>query len=682
MKTQKFAIAGLIASTLAFAPGAHADAPPPQQLVGWGYQEFDHSQMRGLASIAAGGGATMGIRTDGTVVGWGFLYAFGSERGYVATHQDPRSLRDARQIAMSDWCALVLHNDDSLSLTGDTRLGWGGKFPTDGLAGVRSICANSKHAMAVLKSGGLRAWGFNDFGQTNVPTNLPAVASADCGRQHSIALLGNGEVRTWGDNASGACTVPSGLTAVRQVAAGNACSAVVRDDGTVTAWGSNGSGQTTVPATLGPVSQISIARGSSEHMMALRSDGTVACWGRNNSGECNVPEGLADVVQVSAGSSYSVALRANGVVESWGFSGNGQCGPRSGRAIRQIASGPSHGLSLFEDGTVGAWGMSSGGGSGEVHTALSTQTVPAGLNSVAFVATGVFHCIAGRTDGSVVCWGANASGQCDVPTGLTGVIKAAGGLRETVALKSNGTLVGWGRDWSSYPPPRALPAVHSVACTERGKTTAVLSADGVPILWGDGQGLAITQMPANQTGLAQFALGYDHAVAIRADGSVVCWGANSQAQSTPPSMAAAATQVAAGSYHSLALLADGSVVGWGWNYVEQATVPAWVRNATFIAASTESNFVVMATQDCDHDNRWDAWQILHGEWDWNTNWQLDSCERSGGDLDMNGELNAADIALILLDFGPCRGCPTDLDGNGVVDAGDLALVMMSFGSSN
>ena len=49
---------------------------------------------------------------------------------------------------------------------------------------------------------------------------------------------------------------------------------------------------------------------------------------------------------------------------------------------------------------------------------------------------------------------------------------------------------------------------------------------------------------------------------------------------------------------------------------------------------------------------------------------------------MNGELNAADIALILLDFGPCAGCPTDLDGNGVVDAGDLALVMMSFGSSN
>ncbi|NBQ16356.1 MAG: hypothetical protein EBU31_17525, partial [Proteobacteria bacterium] len=193
MKTRKLAIAGLIASTLAFAPGARADAPPPQQLVGWGYQEFDHSQMRGLASIAAGGPATMGIRTDGTVVGWGFLYAFGTESPWVATHHDPRSLRDARQLAVSDYCALVLHNDDSLSVTGYPTLGWGGQIPPDGLTSVRSICANSKHSMAVLKDGGLRAWGFNDFGQTNVPSNLPAVASADCGRQHSIALLGNGE---------------------------------------------------------------------------------------------------------------------------------------------------------------------------------------------------------------------------------------------------------------------------------------------------------------------------------------------------------------------------------------------------------------------------------------------------------------------------------------------------------
>ena len=48
---------------------------------------------------------------------------------------------------------------------------------------------------------------------------------------------------------------------------------------------------------------------------------------------------------------------------------------------------------------------------------------------------------------------------------------------------------------------------------------------------------------------------------------------------------------------------------------------------------------------------------------------------------MNGEFNAADISLILMDFGPCEGCPTDLDGSGVVDLGEVAMVMLQFGLS-
>ena len=38
-----------------------------------------------------------------------------------------------------------------------------------------------------------------------------------------------------------------------------------------------------------------------------------------------------------------------------------------------------------------------------------------------------------------------------------------------------------------------------------------------------------------------------------------------------------------------------------------------------------------------------------------------------------------DIALIMLDFGPCPACPSDLDGSGTVDFGDVALAMLNFG---
>ena len=50
-----------------------------------------------------------------------------------------------------------------------------------------------------------------------------------------------------------------------------------------------------------------------------------------------------------------------------------------------------------------------------------------------------------------------------------------------------------------------------------------------------------------------------------------------------------------------------------------------------------------------------------------------------GDLDGSGTVDNGDIALCLLDFGPCPGCPSDVDGNGEVDFGDVALILLSFG---
>jgi hypothetical protein len=42
-------------------------------------------------------------------------------------------------------------------------------------------------------------------------------------------------------------------------------------------------------------------------------------------------------------------------------------------------------------------------------------------------------------------------------------------------------------------------------------------------------------------------------------------------------------------------------------------------------------------------------------------------------------VGAGDIAVLLLDFGVCPGCPTDLDGSGEVDGGDIAFLLLLFG---
>ncbi len=49
-----------------------------------------------------------------------------------------------------------------------------------------------------------------------------------------------------------------------------------------------------------------------------------------------------------------------------------------------------------------------------------------------------------------------------------------------------------------------------------------------------------------------------------------------------------------------------------------------------------------------------------------------------GDLDGDGSVGNGDLALLLLDFGQCPGCPADLDESGYVDSGDAALLLLNY----
>lgn len=49
------------------------------------------------------------------------------------------------------------------------------------------------------------------------------------------------------------------------------------------------------------------------------------------------------------------------------------------------------------------------------------------------------------------------------------------------------------------------------------------------------------------------------------------------------------------------------------------------------------------------------------------------------DLDSSSSVDAGDVSLLLLEFGPCVGCPSDLDGNGSIDAGDVSILLLDFG---
>jgi hypothetical protein len=50
-----------------------------------------------------------------------------------------------------------------------------------------------------------------------------------------------------------------------------------------------------------------------------------------------------------------------------------------------------------------------------------------------------------------------------------------------------------------------------------------------------------------------------------------------------------------------------------------------------------------------------------------------------GDLDGDGDVDGAELGLLLGSWGPCSGCAADLDGDGHVDGADLGLLLGAWG---
>jgi hypothetical protein len=287
--------AGLLVSSLLVTFSA---AGQSTTVVGWGWnnngQATPPAGLTNIVAVSAGGGQSLALRADGTVVGWGFQ-----------PNVPP------------------------------------------GLNGVAAITCCPRHSLALRSNGTVVAWGENPNGQTNVPAGLSNVIAVSGAGLHSLALKADGTVVGWGTNRYGQLDVPPGLSNVIAVAAGGdqllgAWSLALKSDGTVVAWGDNRRGQTNVPAGLSNV----VALGASPDFesLALRSDGTVVSWGLPAR---PVPAGLSNVVAIDTGDGNHLALRADGTLFAWGDNFEGAINvPASARNVWAMTIGYWHGLAV------------------------------------------------------------------------------------------------------------------------------------------------------------------------------------------------------------------------------------------------------------------------------------------------------------------------------------------------
>ena len=603
-----------------------------------------------IATVAAGGDASYVLCSDGTLAAWGENSSGQLGDGLSRVNSlVPLNLTGKGALATRTVVAIVAGNEHCLALCDDGRvvawganahgqLGCGDTASTNPprlviangvLAGknVVSITAGWKHSMALCSDGSIAAWGGNDFGQ------LGNYSTADSSVPVSVLKIAG----------------LSGKT-VTGISAGGSHSLAVTSDGSVAAWGLNSSGQlgnggnnnSYVPVGVSRISGALIGKNVTsvsaafDHSLAICSDGTLVAWGANSNGKLgnnsttssNLPVNIStsgvlsskEVSTVFAGSQQSFVICADGSIVAWGLNSSGQLGDSSldaslvpvsvvttsgalfGKTVASVSAGAFHTLVRFSDGTVASWGRNASGQLGDNSATDRDTPVAVYAESVlkskivASVQAGESHSIALCSDGTVVTWGDNRSGQLGngtvivgsvVPVDVTGmgaladktVVAVGAGEQHCLALCSDGTLAAWGRGDYGQLGDGAYASSSLPVEVNQSSAVAGKLIEGIYC-------------------------GAHHNLIRFHDGTLAAWGLNSSGQcgnntagncgspvlvtrDSGALIGKTVVSAAAGETHSIALCSDGTVAAWGSNVYGQLGTGG--GNDSFVPVSVVTN---------------------------------------------------------------------------------------------
>ncbi len=464
------------------------------------------------------------------------------------------------------------------------------------LTGVAEVAAGSRYTCARMTDGTVQCWGIDNYrqlgsgpgdGGTSMmcmghpcsPTpravaSLRGVAGLDASLNHTCARLASGALWCWGRNdAEQLCRATTdvcdgtscaaspvevtGLTGVTAVALGAEHTCVIRGSGAASevlccgTW----THHQPVPSALSRIAGFAAGEptslSSGAHVACATAQGGVRCWGDRSTGQ--IPEAtpsygalrvtaLSDAVEVAAGAAHTCARTASGGVRCWGRNRNQQLGDALAAGAFPLDTGrPVEAV---------------------LHDGLDTP-----ITNTAQLSAGAAHTCATRRDGSLLCWGSNASSQLGrisystrvgaevVPNQIAGVTSSSAGSNFSCSLRAGGVEC-WGASYHCQ--------------TSRGFTGATCTGD----LHADAQRVALpTLSPAGVTAGSWHACAWGSVDGARG-GPVACWGYNSNGQindgvpgpDAPPATLAglsSVVDVSAGVSSTCAVTSDGNVSCWG-----------------------------------------------------------------------------------------------------------------------
>ncbi len=478
--------------------------------------------------------------------------------------------------------------------------------------GVLQVACRPSAAVSPASSPVVKSATPSSRGVSPAPTNPPIDDSIGSpialGANHTCALtIGNG-ASCWGNNRYGQLgngtifggTLPQAVSrmtgGVKSIAAGGSHTCALLSDGALECWGGNAKGQLghgISPDSFSPVPVFGLSEGvkavaaGARHTCALMETGGVKCWGENASGgvgdgtninrstPVDVPGLEAGVKFVDAGAGHTCAVMLDGSVKCWGWNLSGQLGNGTrtdsrlpanvaglSGPVRALAAGDQHTCALLENGSVACWGANASGQLGDGSQIRSnTPVAVGGLGSaVRQISAGAAHTCALLEHNTVVCWGDDQSGQLgdagrenrSAPvevTGLAGEVEyVSAGSSHTCAVLRDRRIQCWGFNGEG----------------QLGDGT--VKSRRIP-----------GNVPGYSGGTMAISAGWSNTCALGTAGGIRCWGLNGGGQlgdgtfddNPAPvevrGLASGRISVAVGGGHACALSATGGVKCWGRN---------------------------------------------------------------------------------------------------------------------
>jgi alpha-tubulin suppressor-like RCC1 family protein len=331
------------------------------------------------------------------------------------------------------------------------------------------VAAGGSHTCAVVSTGQVECWGFNNPGSVGDGTSgldrgLPTLVigltdgpqQVSEGQAEGCAITQSLDVSCWGSRDgtdfqahTSAQPVTSLTGKAAQTSAGEIDACVLSVAGALRCWGTNGNGEdgdgTTSPnPTPQPVTNMAsgvVSVSTGEDACSVVQPNQLFCWGYGHLGELgnnsnqssDVPVQVFALGKQIAGPAFdqACAIGTNAAALCWGRNGRGELGDGTTNDSKipvkvnglpatpvQIAVGGSlisnsFSCAVLVTGRVFCWGDNQAGELGNGSTANRSLTpVKVQLSAGAKeVVTGTQHACALLTTGDVQCWGDNSFGQ-------------------------------------------------------------------------------------------------------------------------------------------------------------------------------------------------------------------------------------------------------------------------------